>query len=106
MNNFDLLKERIEVYVANIPRNSTATVYSVLSDLLDYADDLKENGNDGWISVDDRLPPLETVVLVYQRPLRYVLTAEYLGDRYEFSELMPNDTRVTHWQPLPNPPKE
>lgn len=22
------------------------------------------------------------------------------------SELMPNDTRVTHWQPLPEPPKE
>ncbi|STY93185.1 DUF551 domain-containing protein [Moraxella bovis] len=62
--------------------------------------------NNGWISVDDRLPPLETVVLVYQRPLRYVLTAEYLGDRYEFSELMPHDTRVTHWQPLPKPPKE
>lgn len=64
-----------------------------------------DTSND-WISVDDRLPPLETVVLVYQRPLRYVLTAEYLGDRWDFSELMPSDTRVTHWQPLPKPPKE
>lgn len=67
--------------------------------------DIVKNHN-SWISVDDRLPPLETVVLVYQIPLRYVLTATYLGDSWEFSELMPSDTRVTHWQPLPEDPKE
>ncbi|WP_416381528.1 DUF551 domain-containing protein [Moraxella sp. 7624LN] len=62
--------------------------------------------NNGWISVDDMLPPKRTQVLVYQRPLRYVLIAEYLGDSWEFSELMDSDTQVTYWQPLPEPPKE
>lgn len=56
MNNFDLLKQAIKKYIENTPKCSTATVYSVLSDLLDYADGLQENGNDGWISVDNALP--------------------------------------------------
>ena len=40
MNNFDKLKERIEAYLANIPKDRTADVRSLLADILDYADDL------------------------------------------------------------------
>lgn len=99
MNNFDILKR--EITECLIRAESKETI-QVLNHLQEFADGL----GDGWISVDDKLPPLEAVVLVYQRPLRYVLTAEYFVDRWEFSELMPHDTRVTHWRPLPKSPKE
>lgn len=50
--------------------------------------------NDGWISVDDRLPESGKDVLV-----------RVYGDFYRF-DLLPFDDDVTHHQPLPSPPKE
>ena len=62
--------------------------------------------NNGWISVDDRLPSFHDMVLVYGN-FCYVITAELSGKgKWDYSELMPCDSKVTHWQPLPQPPKE
>ena len=69
---------------------------------------------DGWISVEDRLPEIGKNVLVYdcfseleQIPELSMSTAhydgmvwrDYLSNRHIYSE------EITHWQPLPSPPK-
>lgn len=72
----------------------------------------------GWISCEDRLPSENTLVLCYARSTTgegnsYFLGALALG---EFWFLKVNDIghvscpvlhwEVTHWQPLPEPPKD
>ena len=56
-----------------------------------------------WISVKDRLPKEGEVVVVYIKPKVGVGYAEVdiylMGDFDEYSE------GVTHWMPLPEPPK-
>lgn len=54
-----------------------------------------------WISVDDRLPEFDTYILVFNG---YQIVAEYL--RNEFFRSGDNCVYgVTHWMPLPTPPK-
>ncbi len=61
--------------------------------------------NNGWISVDDRLPHIQPQwCLVFTdigrtTECRYVTDDWILADRY-----IPE--KVTHWQPLPQPPQE
>lgn len=54
-----------------------------------------------WISVKERLPQEMTTVLVY-RPDRGWAFAQ-LSNGFWFPT---GDTKVTHWMPLPSPPKE
>lgn len=49
--------------------------------------------NDDWISVEDRLPNHRDIVLTYD------------GNEVEFDSF-PLLGTITHWQPLPEPPKE
>lgn len=111
MNNFDKLKERIEAYLANIPKDRTADVRSILADLLDYADDIENQGSNSWISVDDELPkPFEKVLVYVKTPKKVIIGTdshnpellEY-GVRHSF---VATKHEVTHWQPLPQAPKE
>ena len=47
-----------------------------------------------WISVEDRLPKAQTLVITYNEDGEFETDyAPFLG-------------RITHWQPMPNPPKE
>lgn len=60
---------------------------------------------DSWISVNEQMPSEETMVLVSNS--KEVTIAYYVGEskcwlnekHYEL-----NAARVTHWQPLPEPP--
>lgn len=55
-----------------------------------------------WISVKDRLPEEDTWVLVYSRQGRYTnLKVDYIHGGKWFHSFY-----VTHWMPLPEPPKE
>ncbi len=64
------------------------------------------NADNGWISVKDKLPLTEEEVLIYTsfdfcdvgRYKNGVWGSEFINE-YE-------DGTVTHWQPLPKPPKE
>jgi len=59
-----------------------------------------------WISIKDRLPPPEIEVLLFQP--RFGCCVGSLQEWGDFTDCvegltMPN---VTHWMPLPEPPKE
>ena len=61
-----------------------------------------------WISVKDRLPERNGVYLAYDG--EYISTVEYEKGRHD-SEWTDDyegylDLLVTHWMPLPEPPKE
>lgn len=86
-------------------------------DNIDIGHDLKMAFEDGyqagveaaqpkWISVKDRLPEEgETVLCYYESDLMGVCTRlhEIWEDSYGYWE---SDDAITHWMPMPEPPKE
>jgi hypothetical protein len=64
---------------------------------------------DNWISVNDRLPEIDGEYIVSNGSMVGVAYYENIGIEYQFhredyDSFYHND--VTHWQPLPKPPKE
>lgn len=60
-----------------------------------------------WISVKDRLPKDVETYLVYGGNKYGIMLAIYYGDGEWLTDDLTNITRfVTHWMPLPTPPKE
>lgn len=63
---------------------------------------------DRWISVEERLPENADIYLCtlmsYAGKFRYIDTLKYIGGF--FYENGVGTDRVTHWRPLPEPPKE
>lgn len=57
-----------------------------------------------WISVKDRLPEYDEPVFGYDGELADMGIVNYLNG--EFFDLYGDDMNVTHWMPLPEPPKE
>lgn len=64
----------------------------------------KASLNNGWISVDDDLPRIESKedYLVYST---YTKVYEKV-DAKKLRIMIDNSAKITHWQPLPSPPKE
>lgn len=67
--------------------------------------------DNGWISVDDELPSDETEVLGYRDSYKCgdliyhcVFKDGKFLDRITFHQA--GKGKITHWQPLPQPPKE
>ena len=66
---------------------------------------------EGWVSVDDRLPELYTLVIVFQRMTGFRLMqlqgsaneTEWYDENNNYDD---SEFDITHWQPLPEPPKE
>ena len=58
--------------------------------------------NNGWISVEDRLPDENTRVLVF---IPYTDT-KIDTDRILNGKWVRWIDKITHWQPLPEPPEE
>ena len=61
-----------------------------------------------WISVKDRLPKVKDDVLIYDSHHRNIYKAWYIGDIdvWFSNEYLPQFINITHWMPLPEPPKE
>lgn len=57
-----------------------------------------------WISVEERLPEPYIWVLVYAEKHKVAFDAFYDGAQWKDAVL--NGLIVTHWMPLPEPPKE
>jgi hypothetical protein len=57
-----------------------------------------------WISVNERLPAVGETVLIYYRyhDQQSIVTARFVNGGF----IGFWDADVTHWQPLPEPPKE
>ena len=56
-----------------------------------------------WISVDDRLPEKDEIVIICTDE-NFIYAGELVGDTW----FLDNDSwtaTVTHWMPLPEPPK-
>lgn len=64
----------------------------------DIVDMLCTDKPSGWISVNDRLPEKHVGVLVYNGSIHedFICSSGYFYDTLD----------VTHWMPLPEPPKE
>jgi len=70
---------------------------------------IQEVGKDGWISVEDRLPPYLTRCLVTNG--EYIKLSWSKDEDEAWCEIQDSDTDVwlndvTHWMPLPQPPKQ
>lgn len=62
---------------------------------------------DRWISVEDRLPATRKTVLIYDE-YEGVSAGYYDSDYAKFRSIedVYRSCNVTHWQPIPEPPKE
>lgn len=67
------------------------------------------SNNNGWISIDDKLPPQTGDYLVYDTFLGITITRFYpsliFGNKEMEKWSFGNLANVTHWQYLPNEPK-
>lgn len=103
-----------------MPEEPTAEMEEALATILDEINDCQgidgddfaeilrrvwQAAPDGWISVKDRLPEDDTPVLVYcpDAPLPYGI--DYWS-QFGLGFYWSHDSEPTHWQPLPEPPKE
>lgn len=63
-----------------------------------------------WISVKDRMPEIGTVVLGYAKHNPFsayeVMLVRNLGNGFEMIRYQEYAARITHWMPMPEPPKE
>ena len=79
------------------------------SDIHNAKDEQFEEGAalmpDGWISVKDRLPESSGSYIVCSGKSRTVFTAHFWARDNRWSGRSLNLT-ITHWMPLPEPPKE
>lgn len=55
-----------------------------------------------WISIKTKLPTKETVVLTYKQS-GSIISDQYNGEHFGWEDF--NERTVTHWMPLPSPPK-
>jgi hypothetical protein len=61
-----------------------------------------------WISVDERLPDMDESVLMFTKQKGYYVGGYYKAEVHaEFTGFYANAVKrdVTHWMPLPEPPK-
>ena len=71
-----------------------------------YADG-KADAAQKWIPVSERLPEKRETVLVCDARENYMNAWEYLGrDEWLWDSSIWRTEAITHWMPLPEPPKE
>lgn len=91
------LKEYIDVPIYS----GSANIYmdALLEDLRNYAD-----SHPHWISVEDELPPILENVLVCRKG-NEVRVAWLSNTNWHSIDGYPLNNNITHWMPIPQPPK-
>ena len=102
---FELLKAEINECL--IRANLEDTI-DVLTYLLEFAE---SHLNNGWISIKDRLPNHGDYVLVYFDSYKHgdIMYSSWYSQEHGFignDKIHIDNSKITHWQPLPQPPKE
>ena len=92
----DIAKESIESFWESIGTDVYPTWISTAKERI-------QTLWDGWIPVTDRLPELFNDVLVFWDGWMCV---DNLWNRHTYKNWFSRHTDVTHWMPLPNPPKQ
>lgn len=59
-----------------------------------------------WIDINDEMPPLKEKVLAFDSGGFGVLSARYSTRGWYLEGELDSFQNVTHWMPLPSPPKE
>ena len=69
--------------------------------------DVAANAQASWIPVTERLPKPNTRIIAYMA-WKQIITLEYQNSRWYLADRLGSipDEAVTHWMPLPEPPKE
>lgn len=106
MNEFlNIIKKRLDNYKnlnGNCPKLNE--VIFELDELVNIAETQISQSNNGWISVGDKLPSVESTdeYLVYSTHTGQYKTMNTL----QLRAMIFISRQITHWQPLPQPPKE
>ncbi len=109
MRDCDELTRRLRACEIVMKEAGVASVRFACADAADAIDELQA-AVPKWISVEERLPEPGQGVLVYD-DCGYMSVADYTHDKhfptvYEFHVNGEYEPGVTHWMPLPEPPKE
>ena len=101
-------------YVEDVARDALALIqqlekkaldlgeYMELSDFLGDRVKELEAQVPRWISVEERLPENFATVIIFREDCRNACIGWLIGGSWS----VPKGVRVTHWMPLPEPPKE
>jgi len=79
---------------------------AMFMEMIDEAEKETKEQKPEWIKVSDRLPNDDQIVLVWgcsTHPDLLIFRNGNFIDQYTDDEIM---TGITHWQPLPEPPKD
>lgn len=102
--------EELKPLIAELIEGCTEAIKGITPMLIENARLTIKHNKDSWIPCSERLPEDRDKVLTYDvdkqvRKCEY--DAEFKKFRPEFSNYYAMDTSyVTHWMPLPGPPKE
>ena len=83
-------------------RGRTAAVHAVSDACILAVEALREQEDRRWIPVKERFPEYGQEVLVYTGNILKPIVMEYTFWRKDYDTWR----HVTHWMPLPEPPKE
>lgn len=100
----DVREKLVELLKSILPNFRNNMAYWGEKPIYEFADCLLANGVtvQEWISVDDRLPDKNTTVIV-TTDKGIVFQCLYAYDGWDLWD--GNEINITHWMPLPEPPK-
>lgn len=88
--------------------DATDTVYGcVIADTIDNMPTIEAEPVDDWINVDDRLPENDGLYIVCKTIGEHQIVFEARWQDGDWKSVVKNNHLdfITHWQPLPKPPK-
>ena len=108
---YDELVKRLRSEAVYLPEKFSKNA-ELLDVLMKAADAIEELSKPRWIPVTERLPEFEGAVLCMRksnvygvRPYQEILYVDEFGFK-SFDDIYLADGVVTHWMPLPQPPKK